>query len=177
MTTRSYRLLNAILVLALFAGSAWAYPRLPERIPIHFGFSGQPDAWAGRSIASWFLLPAVTAGLALMMHAISMFGASNPHLWNLPEKRLFLALPRGEQGPIMARMQRFIAVISIVLTLLLGAIQIGIYRTSTGGSDGLPVWVLGWILASLLVLGSAAYRLNGELGQMVREAHGRAVAA
>ncbi|HST58559.1 MAG TPA: DUF1648 domain-containing protein [Longimicrobium sp.] len=177
MTTQRYRLLNAILVLALFAASAWAYPRLPERIPIHFGFSGQPDAWAGRSIASWFLLPAITAALALMMHAISMYGASNPHLWNLPDKRRFLALPRAEQAPILARMQRFIAMIAVVLTLLLGSIQAGIYHTSSTRSQALPAWTLGWIVASLLVIGIAAYRLNGTLGQMVREAHARAVAA
>ena len=173
MTTRSYRLLNAILVLALFAGAAWAYPRLPERIPMHFDLSGQPDAWAGRSIASWFMLPAITAALALMMHAVSAFGASNPHLWNLPDKRLFLRLPRPEQAPIIARMQRFIAMISVVLTVLMGAIQAGIYRTSTGTTETLPVWTLGCTFASLLVIGVAAYRLNGEVGRMVREAHGR----
>ncbi|HYW11048.1 MAG TPA: DUF1648 domain-containing protein [Longimicrobium sp.] len=176
MTTQRYRLLNAILILALFAGSAWAYPHLPERIPVHFGFSGQPDAWAGRSIASWFLLPAITAALALMMHAMAAAGASSPHLWNLPEKRRFLALPRTEQAPIIARMQRFIALIAVVATLLLGAIQAGIYRASTGNSQGLPAWVLGWIFASVLVIGIAAYRLNSEVGSMVREAHGRAIA-
>lgn len=176
MTTQRFRLLNAILVLALFAGSAWAYPRLPERIPMHFGVSGQADAWAGRSIASWFLLPAVTAALALMMYALSAAGASNPHLWNLPDKRLFLALSRAEQAPIIARMQRFIAMISIVVTLLLGAIQAGIYRTSTAATNTLPVWTLGWIFASLLVIGIAAYRLNRELEGMVREAHARATA-
>jgi uncharacterized membrane protein len=176
MSTQRYRLLNAILIVLLFAGSAWAYPRLPERIPIHFGFSGQPDAWAGRSIASWFLLPAITAVLALMMHAMAASGASNPHLWNLPDKPLFLRLPRPEQAPIIARMQRFLAMLAVVVTLLLSAIQAGIYRTSTGASQGLPAWVTGWIAASLLVIGIAAYRLNGELGRMVRDAHERAVA-
>lgn len=176
MTTHRYCLLNAILVLTLFAGSAWAYPRLPERIPVHFGISGQPDAWAGRSVASWFLLPAVTAALALMMHAVSTSGASSPHLWNLPDKRLFLRLPRAEQAPVIARMQRVIAMISIVLTALLSAIHAGIYHASTGGSETLPAWALGWIIASLLVIGIAAYRLNGEVGQMVREAYGRTAA-
>lgn len=25
-----------------------AYPRLPDRVPIHFGFTGEPDAWGAR---------------------------------------------------------------------------------------------------------------------------------
>ena len=177
MTTRRYRLLNAVLVLALLAASVWAYPRLPERIPVHFGFSGEPDRWEARSVGSWFLLPAVTAALAVLMHAMSAWGASNPHLWNLPDKRRFLALPRAEQAPIIARMQRFIAMMGVVLTLLMSAIQAGIYRTSLGGSRGLPPWVLGWIFASLLAIGIMAYRLNTELGQRVRDAHARASAA
>jgi hypothetical protein len=174
MTTQRYRLLNAILILVLFAGSAWAYPHLPERIPVHFGFSGQPDRWESRSITSWFLLPAITAVLALLMHGITLFSVSNPELWNLPDKRRFLALPRAEQAPIIARMQRFIALVAVVATLLLGAIQAGIYRAATGDSQGLPAWVLGWIVASLLVIGIAAYRLNREVGQMVRDADARA---
>lgn len=176
MTTRACRLLNAILILALFAGSAWAYPRLPGRIPVHFGFTGQPDRWESRSVASWFLLPAITGVLALVMHATSVYSVSHPELWNLPDKRHFLALPRAEQAPIIARMQRFIAMIAVVVTMLLSAIQAGIYRASMGDSDGLPAWVLGWIFASLLVIGVAAYRLNGEAGRMVRDAHARASA-
>jgi hypothetical protein len=177
MTTRSYRRLNAILVLALFAASVWAYPRLPEQIPVHFGFSGEPDRWEARSVVSWFLLPAVTAAMALLMHVMSVYGVSHPESWNLPDKRRFLALPRPAQAPIIARMQRFLAMLGVVVTMLLGAIQAGIYRSSMGESQGLPAWVTGWMAASLLAIGIAAYRLNGELGQMVRDAHAQATAA
>jgi hypothetical protein len=35
-----------------------AYPRLPEKIPIHFGISGEPDGWGGRWMI--FLMPVIT---------------------------------------------------------------------------------------------------------------------
>src|SRR5688572_30642422 len=103
MSTQRYRLLNAVLLLALFAGSAWAYPRLPERIPVHFGLTGEPDAWAVRSAGSWFMLPAIAAVLVLVMHALSVYGSAHPETWNLPDKRRFLALSPADQAPIIAR--------------------------------------------------------------------------
>jgi len=47
----------AILLSVLIIVQFWAV--LPDRIPIHFGFSGQPDAW-GDKVMIW-LLPAVAA--------------------------------------------------------------------------------------------------------------------
>jgi len=45
----------AILLSVLIIIQFWAV--LPDRIPIHFGFSDQPDAW-GDKVMIW-LLPAV----------------------------------------------------------------------------------------------------------------------
>lgn len=176
MSTQRYRLLNAILLAALFAGSVWAYPRLPERIPVHFGLTGEPDAWAMRSAGSWFMLPALAAALALLMHVLSAYGSGHPETWNLPDKRRFLALSRAEQAPIVARMQNFIARTGCVLTALFGMIQTGIWFASTGSEQWLPLWVTAGIAGSVLIIVAGALRLNGVVGRMVREAHTRAVA-
>lgn len=175
MSARHYRILNALLVLALLAGSAWAYPRLPGRIPIHFGLSGEPDRWAARSVISWYLLPAIAVATALGMHAISVYGTRWPEAWNLPEKRRFLALPRSAQAPIIERMQGFLAFTGLVVTALFSVLQAGIYTASTSGgrSAGLPVWASGGILAAVLLIGIGGVRLNGALGRMVRAASAR----
>jgi uncharacterized membrane protein len=174
MSTRRYRLLNALLLLALFAGSAWAYPRLPARIPVHFGLSGEPDRWAARSVASWFLLPAIAAALALALHGMSVAGARNPDLWNLPDKRRFKALRPAQQAPIIARMQEFLAFVGCVTTALLGVVQAAIFTASTGDATRLPAWALAGMGASVLVIGIAGARMNGEVARMVREAKGPA---
>jgi uncharacterized membrane protein len=64
----------AILVSVLIIIQFWAV--LPDRIPIHFGFSGQPDAW-GDKLTIW-LLPAVAAIIFAVLTAVSRY----PHTFN-----------------------------------------------------------------------------------------------
>jgi uncharacterized membrane protein len=174
MSIQRYRLLNAVLLLALFAGSAWAYPRLPARIPIHFGVSGQPDRWAARSVASWFMLPAIAAALAVLLHAVSAYAMRHPESWNMPDKRRFLALDAAAQAPIAARMREFVAFVGVVVTALLGVIQAAVYQAATGAARGLPVWSTAAIGASLLVMAVTGMRLNAAVGRMVRDAPAQA---
>jgi Protein of unknown function (DUF1648) len=174
MTTRNYRLLNAVLLLGLIAGSAWAYPRLPARIPTHFDPSGRPDAWEARSPGSWFFLPLMAAAVAAMLYAVSLYAESHPETWNLPDKRRFLALDAFAQAPIVVRMQAFVAQVGVVVTALLAALQAGIYQAATGDARGLDLWVLGAIGAALLVLAIAAIATITSVQRMIREAERRA---
>lgn len=63
-------LVASIVIPLLFLGS------LPDRVPIHFGFLGEANAWGGRG--SLFILPAVNliffAGLTLLERF--------PHIYN-----------------------------------------------------------------------------------------------
>jgi uncharacterized membrane protein len=177
MSIQRYRLLNGVLLVALFGGSLWAYPRLPEQIPMHFALSGEPDRWEARSPVSWFLLPTIGLVMALVLHAMSVYGARRPQVWNLPEKRKFLALHPPDQAPIIARMQHFMAQVGVVTAALFCLIQASIYSASTGGEEWLPLWVTAGIAGMVLVIGVGAVRLNGVVGRMVREAHARAVAS
>ncbi|MBS1994528.1 MAG: SdpI family protein [Cyanobacteria bacterium SZAS LIN-3] len=44
---------DILMVLAMFAITAWAWPQIPgdARIPIHWGISGQVDGWGDKSLA------------------------------------------------------------------------------------------------------------------------------
>ncbi len=66
----------AILLAILIILQFWAV--LPSRIPIHFGFYGQPDAW-GDKVMIW-LLPAVAAMIFIVLAAVSPY----PHTFNYP---------------------------------------------------------------------------------------------
>lgn len=66
----------AILLSVLIIVRFWWL--LPDRIPIHFGFSGQPDAW-GDKLTIW-LLPAVATILFMVLAAVSRY----PHIFNYP---------------------------------------------------------------------------------------------
>ncbi|MEG3847895.1 DUF1648 domain-containing protein [Microcoleus sp. herbarium19] len=66
----------AILVSILLIVQFWAV--LPDRIPVHFGFSGQPDAWGDKAMI--WLLPAVAAILFAVLTAASRYG----HIFKYP---------------------------------------------------------------------------------------------
>jgi uncharacterized membrane protein len=66
----------AIVVSVVIIVRFWAV--LPDRIPIHFGFSGRPDNW-GDKLAIW-ILPAVAAIMFVVLAAVSRY----PHTFNYP---------------------------------------------------------------------------------------------
>ena len=66
----------AILLAVLIIVHFWAV--LPDRIPIHFGFSGKPDAW-GDKLMIW-LLPTVATIMFVTLTAVSRY----PHTFNYP---------------------------------------------------------------------------------------------
>jgi uncharacterized membrane protein len=64
--SRALHVANAALLVPLFAGSLWAYPALPERIPRRFSLGGEANAyWAAALVA----LLGVTAWVAVRLPA------------------------------------------------------------------------------------------------------------
>lgn len=59
-----------IIFLAPVLALIYYYPALPERIPVHWDWRGQPDRWVQKSIGAVFFLPAMMAylqGLFLLL--------------------------------------------------------------------------------------------------------------
>jgi uncharacterized membrane protein len=177
MSTQTYRLLNLLLLGALFAGSLMVYPRLPERIPMHFDLSGQPDAWEGRSLAAWLLLPVIATGTALLLEAASRHSVSSPRLWNVPDKPRFLALTPEERAPIMHRLQNFMALVGVTVTVVVMVVQASVYRAAIDPMPRMPVYALAAIVLHIGVLVVAGLRLNRDIAALIRDAYGRHTAA
>lgn len=55
-----------LLLAATFAVSAWAYPFLPERVPVHWNAAGQVDGYGSRLMGAFFL-PGLALGLYVLM--------------------------------------------------------------------------------------------------------------
>lgn len=55
-----------IPIAAAFVFSAAVYGQLPERVPLHWDWSGQPDRWGSR-LEGAFLLPAFALGLWMLL--------------------------------------------------------------------------------------------------------------
>lgn len=73
------RLLLALMLglpLLSLTACAVALPRLPERVPVHFGLAGQPDRYG--SPLELLALPLVGLGLAGFFAAMMRFGSATP---------------------------------------------------------------------------------------------------
>lgn len=60
-------LIDTLAIVFLIIGwwvALGAYPRLPEKIPIHFGISGEPDGWGARWMI--FLMPVIATLIVAM---------------------------------------------------------------------------------------------------------------
>jgi uncharacterized membrane protein len=171
MNTGTCRLLNLLLLGTFYAGSAMVYPTLPERIPMHFDLSGRPDRWEARSFLSWFALPLIATAVAGFLELASRSSERHPQLWNVPDKRRFLALDPAARAPIIAHLRDFMAMVGMMSTALMMLVQLSIYRFATGHGSGLPVFVFAGTGIFLLVLLSAALRMNARVRTMIRDAH------
>ena len=57
-----------LLLFVLFALSAWAWPRLPESVPVHFGLDGRPDRFGSR--AEGVLVTPVVAVILYLLFSV-----------------------------------------------------------------------------------------------------------
>lgn len=176
MSARTYRLLNLLLLGALFAGSMMVYPSLPARFPRHFDASGRPDAWQERSVLSWLMLPLIAAGTATLLEMAARWSTANPSLWNVPDKPRFLALTPAEQAPIVALLRDFIGFVGVMTTTLMMIVQATVYIAARTPGNGMPAYLFAAIGIIIMVILAGALRMNARVGPMIRDAHRRRTA-
>ncbi len=164
------RFLNLVLLAGLLGGSALAYPRLPERMPLHFGLDGTPDRWAETSLASWFMLPLVALALNLLLYGAAALSTRNARLVNLPGKERLLALPLERQRAVLRRMREGMESLTAPLTLAFCLIQIGVYRTAIGAGGRIEIIaaLILLLLGSSIAVVGMLLRTQNELDRQVR---------
>lgn len=70
-------LLLAVATASASLAYAWLhYGDMPDRVPMHFDWRGEPDAWAERSFLHAMLLPSVSLITALMMGGVTLLVAN-----------------------------------------------------------------------------------------------------
>ncbi len=131
---------------------------LPERVPLHFGLSGEPDRWGSRTEA---LL--VLGGSGLVLAICCGLGArlvSRADLtwrwWNLPHRDWWTATAQ-RQAVARARLRTDLLGTGTALLVLLSVLLLGVVRAARSG-DGSLGPVTG-VVVGLLVLGVLARAL------------------
>ncbi len=57
---------SLLLLLAMFVAAGVVWPSAPDRIPIHWGTSGEPDGYAGKAVGL-LLEPLMALGIYVLL--------------------------------------------------------------------------------------------------------------
>ena len=123
-----------VLVVAMQGMSLW--PRLPDRIPIHFGAGGAPDGWSGKN---WFLVFGVVIMAAVLL---VIFGLASSELlgarwYNFPGKERVLKLSREQQRYALAPLREGMAWIGSGCTIGLALMARESWQVAMGSREGI----------------------------------------
>jgi uncharacterized membrane protein len=121
--------LALIGVLSLAAFAAYYYPRLPQTIPTHFNFKGEPDGWGGKGVL--IMLPAIGVILYTGLTVLAQF----PHIFNYP-----WAITEANARRQYAISRQMMSVVKLDLVGKFFYITGAMIRTATGIGHGLSPW-------------------------------------
>ena len=121
----SVNVIDALTVVVLILGwwiALSVYPRLPERVPVHFGLTGEADRWGGR----WtiFLIPMVSTMIFALDYWIFEY-----------------ASPRSPK-PIPPEMRAPLHLLLLELSVIFAYITLRMSRVAFGRARGLGGWFL-----------------------------------
>jgi uncharacterized membrane protein len=163
----SVRALNYALLAAYWAACVVVYPKLPDRIAIHFNVRGQPDRWSDNLFLAWFGLPAIATITVLLMIGVAKLAKRSPQLWNIPEKRRFLAMTAEQRAPIEEAMLRYLDLAAFYTLGVCTVVQLDIYRNALAIAGGLS-WLFHLVLwGGMAVLLAGGIMLNSRIKKMI----------
>lgn len=149
--SRTGKYLTAFILcglLAMWGLAIYAYGNLPEKIPAHFGFNGEPTRYDSK--ISFLILPAAfsIAPIILLLLTWFRFTLFNkyPYLLNLPA--FYANISKISEAKRAFWINRYFEVmlfLGAILTLSLFILEYGIYLASLSGK--LPSWFLYFALS------------------------------
>lgn len=167
-------LFTIALLLTWITLAIVAFGQLPERIPMHFGPSGEADSYSDKSVLSWFGLPLVGVITTLMLLGLARATHRHPTIFNMPAKEQLLDLPVEAQQPFLEQVAIFMSLMATSIVLLFSAIHYDSWRVALGQQQGLSAVTLGAMALSLggVLFAMPLWMVRFKRG--INEAHARA---
>ena len=159
-------LLDIALMLAWITMAIVVYDRLPASIPTHFGPSGAADAFADRSIGSWFALTTIGVCVTSMVLGLAHIAHRRPAMYNVPGKEEMLSLPQDARRPFVEQLAMFMTVVATGVMLLFAAIQFDMWRVATTDQRGLSAvsWSVMGVFFCGMLLGLPVWLMRFQRG-------------
>lgn len=150
---RTFVTLNILALVLIWIASLFAFTTLPERVPTHFGISGQPDAFGSKT--TFLILPLAfsIAPVILLLVIRYRFALVNrfPYLVNLPAFFSQIGqLPEERRSYWLNKYFEFIAAVGVAISAFLFALLLGIYAGTLQGE--MPWWFMVITIAIPLIL-------------------------
>ena len=144
LTDRVVAVIGIIGIVLLVALPVFAWSGPPDKVPIHFGVSGDPTSWADRWMI-WFL-PALGLILTISMSLLARY----PHVYNYP------VTVTDENAPQLYRLSRSMVIwLAAEIAVCFAFIEWTMLRTPTGNAEGLVSIFVPLYL--VLVFGTIGY--------------------
>lgn len=132
------------------------YPLLPDRIPVHWNFAGQPDRWAEKNVFSVFFLPVMMVYLqglfwlikyGMLQTKMTLPGESTAEYFALKEESLKVTMNLLDQ-------------IRLLQAILMGAISLNIL-SATLSNGNVTKWLVAMaVLADVVILVLCVYSIS-----------------
>jgi hypothetical protein len=127
-------------LVLVFIVLAQAWSGLPDRVPQHFGATGQPDTWGGKNIL--WLFPGVAAGLSLLLTIANRFPQTFNYPWPITEQN-------AEAQYVLAR--TLLTAMKAEIVVLMAYLEWETIRVALGRSAGLGVAFLPVFLGAMVL--------------------------
>ena len=126
-----------------------AWPHLPERIPTHFGLSGEPDAYGPRS--SLFSLVGVQLAMWLGMTLLMRFA---PHRLNVP-----MEVTEANAHRVAVSMRATMRGLKAFVVFLFASLVVQVVLIAAGLRSQLPGWflILGLVVPPVIIGAGLVY--------------------
>lgn len=120
-----FEVASAVALLAAIADVGMHWSVLPDRIPVHFGAAGNPNAWGGKSMLLWLL--ATTVAMAILLTVAESY----QRLINIP-------MNVDRDSPAVRRLLRSMVIaMKAAITVSFLWIVDSTMKTAVGAADGL----------------------------------------
>jgi len=135
------------LVVISFLIGIVSWSGLPDIIPTHFNFEGQPDSWGNKSFLTLFFAPV----LQVFMTALFAFIYIKPQYMNMPTTLFLTTLPEKQKLRALGLM-RNVAVVTLIWVNILFT-YVSYMIVSGAREETLPYqgWVLIGLVAAMLI--------------------------
>ena len=154
-------------IICVVYSIAW-YPQLPDRIPTHFGITDAPDAWHAKSFAGVMTESLLTLIIGIGLGGIAIFTARAKRAVRYSTTVVGTADARVAERETEISLQaqlrfrravtRLISTISILVAVMMTAVNVAAIRVGAGRASGIPwpVMVL-MVLIVVLAIGGSLY--------------------